>query len=235
MNVALTRCKKGMIVVTHKGFLERAGWSTLLGQLSRAWSQRSNAWIDWKAMLSNDSKLPGLPAPPSRTPSHALSPPASPLFRQSPSPSEFDEESSPGTTPRMMVRGRSEVEVEAPWRRTAGPLPPSAGEPSGSWRRTASPPSALPADMTTREMDAAFPSLAPLRTSLGESLHARNTRQAQAQGRGALGTRWPGLTASPNNRAFGGGRVFNEPTHRGSGSYSEVAKSFRSSSPFTRW
>ncbi|KAI9510321.1 AAA domain-containing protein, partial [Russula earlei] len=44
MNVALTRCRKGMVIVTHKGFLQGAGWSTLLGQLSRAWPQRRNAW-----------------------------------------------------------------------------------------------------------------------------------------------------------------------------------------------
>jgi len=231
MNVALTRCRKGMVVVTHKGFLEGAGWSTLLGQLSLAWSQRSNAWIDWKAMLSNDNKLPGLPAPSSGTLSYAVSTPASLSFRQSPSPSE---ESNPDTSPRMMGRRQSKVEVEAPWHRTVGPSASSAGESSGSWRRTASPPGTLPADMTAREMDAAFPSLAPLRTSLGESLHARNARQVQAQGRGTPGNRWPGSTASPSYRAFGGGRVSKEPAYKGSASYSEAARSFRSSSPFTR-
>ena len=64
MNVALTRCRKGMVVVTAKSFLERVGKSMLLGKLCRTWSQRHEAcWIDWKAMLNNSVALPGLPLP----------------------------------------------------------------------------------------------------------------------------------------------------------------------------
>ena len=68
MNVALTRCKKGMVVVTDKSFLQGAGGSTLLGQLCRTWSRHHDAcWIDSKAILNNSGALPGLPAPvPSR-------------------------------------------------------------------------------------------------------------------------------------------------------------------------
>jgi len=176
MNVALTRCKKGMVIVTHEGFLEGAGRNTLLGQLSRAWSQCSNTWINWKAMLNNDTKLPGLPpASPPGAPSHAVA------------------------TPRMMVRGQSDVDVEAPRLRTVGPLVPSAsaGEPSGSRRRTANPHhGALPANTIAREMDADFPSLAPLRTALSECLHEPSARRAQARG-----------------------RVVNEPTQKGSASH----------------
>jgi hypothetical protein len=166
MNVALTRCKKGMVIVTHEGFLEGAGRNTLLGQLSRALSQCSNAWINWKAMLNNDSKLPGLPAAsPPGTPSHAVT--------------------TPRMTMTMTVRGQSEVDVEAPRLRTAaGPLVPLAGEPSGPRRRTASPHhGALPANAMARELDADFPSLAPLGTSLSECLRAPSARQAQAQAR----------------------------------------------------
>ena len=54
MNVALTRCRKGMVVVTNKCFLSGAGRNTLLGKLCYAWSQRHDTRIDWKAML-NDS------------------------------------------------------------------------------------------------------------------------------------------------------------------------------------
>jgi AAA domain len=68
MNVALTRCRKGMVVVTDKSFLQGAGRSTLLGQLCRTWSRHHDAcWIDRNAMLNNSGALPGLPAPaPSR-------------------------------------------------------------------------------------------------------------------------------------------------------------------------
>ena len=64
MNVALTRCRKGMVVVTDKSFLQGAGRSTLLGQLCHTWSRHHDAcWIDSKAMLNNSGALPGLPAP----------------------------------------------------------------------------------------------------------------------------------------------------------------------------
>jgi hypothetical protein len=62
MNVALTRCCKGMVVVTNKCFLQREGRSMPLGKLSSTWSQHHKAcWIDWKAMLNNSVALPGLP------------------------------------------------------------------------------------------------------------------------------------------------------------------------------
>ena len=68
MNVALTRCRKGMVVVTDKSFLQGAGRTTLLGQLCNTWLRHHNAcWIDSRAMLNNSGALPGLPAPaPSR-------------------------------------------------------------------------------------------------------------------------------------------------------------------------
>ena len=64
MNVALTRCRKGMVVVTDKNFLQGVGRSTLLGQLCRTWSRHHDAcWIDSRAMLNNSGALPGLPTP----------------------------------------------------------------------------------------------------------------------------------------------------------------------------
>jgi regulator of nonsense transcripts 1 len=61
MNVALTRCRKGMAVVTNKGFLQGPGKSTLLGKLCDFWALNCGAWIDWKTMLSKDVGLPGIP------------------------------------------------------------------------------------------------------------------------------------------------------------------------------
>lgn len=64
INVALTRCRKGMVVVTNKHFLHERGKKTLLAQLCHAWLQHCDTWIDWKVMLSNESvALPGLPSP----------------------------------------------------------------------------------------------------------------------------------------------------------------------------
>lgn len=52
MNVFLTRCKKAMIIVTNRSFIQNSGSATLLGQLADYWSQISvtytNIWIDWK-------------------------------------------------------------------------------------------------------------------------------------------------------------------------------------------
>ena len=64
MNVALTRCRKGMVVVTDKCFLEKVGKSMLLGKLCDTWSQHHEAcWIDREAMLNNSAALPGLSLP----------------------------------------------------------------------------------------------------------------------------------------------------------------------------
>lgn len=68
MNVALTRCRKGMVVVTDKSFLQGKGKKTLLGQLSSTWSKHHDAcWNDRNAVLNNSVTLPGLPAPSSRS------------------------------------------------------------------------------------------------------------------------------------------------------------------------
>jgi len=64
MNVALTRCRKGMVVITDKSFLQGRGKKTLLGQLCRTWSKHHDAcWNDWKAVLNDSVTLPGLPPP----------------------------------------------------------------------------------------------------------------------------------------------------------------------------
>lgn len=68
MNVALTRCRKGMVVVTDKSFLQGKGKKTLLGQLCHTWSKhRDDCWNDWNAVLNNSVALPGLLAPSSRS------------------------------------------------------------------------------------------------------------------------------------------------------------------------
>lgn len=104
MNVALTRCRKGMIVVTNKRFLRGAGSKTLLGQLCSTWSQHGDAWIDWKAILNDFAMLPGLPAPPSKPLRRAVPAPASASassFQWLPVPTKINEPSRPRAVPHI--------------------------------------------------------------------------------------------------------------------------------------
>jgi len=63
MNVALTRCRKGMVVVTTSFY--RAREETLLGQLC-APGQNTTSVERLNAVLNNAVTLPGLPVPLSR-------------------------------------------------------------------------------------------------------------------------------------------------------------------------
>lgn len=87
MNVALTRCRIGMVVVTNKRFLRSAGSNTLLGQLCNSWSRHGDAWIDWRTILNDSAVLPGLPAPPSKPLRRSVPAPApapAPTFQRPP-------------------------------------------------------------------------------------------------------------------------------------------------------
>lgn len=75
MNVMLTRCKKGMVIVSNKGFLGKggSGKSTLLGKLIAYWQlhyyANTSPWIDWRSVAEGKVNLPGVLAP---TPSGLL-------------------------------------------------------------------------------------------------------------------------------------------------------------------
>lgn len=64
MNVLLTRCRKGLIIVSNKSFLDRKGKgaNTLLGKLVKYWQIRypSYAWIDWRSVAEASVNLPGV-------------------------------------------------------------------------------------------------------------------------------------------------------------------------------
>ncbi|KAF8462632.1 AAA domain-containing protein [Russula ochroleuca] len=120
MNVALTRCKKGMVVVTDKCFLEKMGKSMLLGKLCHAWLQHHEAcWIDWKAMLNNSVALPGLslPLPPPiplygvLIPALAVEQLASYTSQLSPALTRIDEQSHPNPNP---IHGLSQRDTTLP-------------------------------------------------------------------------------------------------------------------------
>lgn len=59
----LTRCKKGMIVVTSRNLLERTpARDTLVGQLATHWQRRNGAertWTDWRLVTQRRAHLPG--------------------------------------------------------------------------------------------------------------------------------------------------------------------------------
>lgn len=64
MNVMLTRCRAGLVIVTSKSFLQGGGEHTLLGKLARFWEiSRSNAWVDWRFVAEGKVDLPGSPGP----------------------------------------------------------------------------------------------------------------------------------------------------------------------------
>ncbi|KAI0343424.1 hypothetical protein BDW22DRAFT_1328285, partial [Trametopsis cervina] len=61
-NVMLTRCKKGMVLVTNKFFVTHHADRTLLGKLATYWAKLADgAWIDWRRVLERSVDLPGAP------------------------------------------------------------------------------------------------------------------------------------------------------------------------------
>ncbi|KIM34855.1 hypothetical protein M413DRAFT_434968 [Hebeloma cylindrosporum] len=66
MNVLLTRCRKGLIIVTSRGFLSSGGHGTLLGRLARYWESihKGFEWIDWRDIANGTANLPGAPSHP---------------------------------------------------------------------------------------------------------------------------------------------------------------------------
>jgi len=56
----LTRCRKGLIIVSSKSFLHGGGEKTLLGKLEQQWVTRpgGSAWVDWRQVAEGKSTLP---------------------------------------------------------------------------------------------------------------------------------------------------------------------------------
>src|SRR6266545_7067061 len=66
LNVLLTRCRKGMIIVSSSAFLgfNGRGSMTLLGKLVTHWRTQypSYKWIDWRSVAHASVNIPGAPA-----------------------------------------------------------------------------------------------------------------------------------------------------------------------------
>ncbi|KAF9461708.1 hypothetical protein BDZ94DRAFT_1167246, partial [Collybia nuda] len=63
MNVMLTWCQAGFVIVTSCSFMQGGGSNTLLGRLSRHWEKYrgDDAWIKWRSIASEQVDLPGAP------------------------------------------------------------------------------------------------------------------------------------------------------------------------------
>ena len=61
MNVMLTRCERGMVLVTNRRFLSGSGRDTLLGRLAQRWARYPDAWVD---ALNGSNDDAGVSAPP---------------------------------------------------------------------------------------------------------------------------------------------------------------------------
>ena len=62
MNVMLTRCRQGLIIVSSQAFLGPGGKGsdTLLGKLVQHWqSKYSQTWVGWNSVLNASVDLPG--------------------------------------------------------------------------------------------------------------------------------------------------------------------------------
>ena len=61
MNVMLTRCRSGMVVVTQRAFLDGPGKETLLGSLTTHWEQHvgvEQMWVDAMEVADQRARLP---------------------------------------------------------------------------------------------------------------------------------------------------------------------------------
>ena len=176
MNVALTRCRKGMVVVTSKGFLQNAGKSMLLGKLCHSWTQHRGAasWIDWKAMLNNAVGLPGLPSSRSQPP----------LQQHLSVPTRIAEQSRP-----TAVQGLNR-HTKAPPRDPPPPKPQTrprtqtrtqqgSSQPKLTWAAVPAGPS-IQAAAAQRQSSDAFPSLRELGTVLEQPSRRRKPKGHKA-------------------------------------------------------
>ncbi|KAE9391145.1 hypothetical protein BT96DRAFT_748711, partial [Gymnopus androsaceus JB14] len=64
MNVMLTRCRQGMVVVSSKSFLQGIARDTLVGKMSAHWTstrkgEERDAWVNAKDVMNQRVHLPG--------------------------------------------------------------------------------------------------------------------------------------------------------------------------------
>lgn len=137
----LTRCKKGMVIVTNTRFLLSAGAQTLIGKLLGYWKEKQGAykvWVDWKDIVEKNVDLPGCVAPRPQLPSPAPPPPVAipniDFAKLSLNDTPATMSTSSGTPSPSTPRSQT---PQVPRRHLSSPvpsvtLPPSIPSPSGS-------------------------------------------------------------------------------------------------------
>lgn len=83
VNVMLTRCRAGMVIVSNRKFLRTtAAQYTLLGKLAEHWEYhhgRSMTWIDWKLVAENKADMPGVLAAHRPSTTSTINPSSAPI------------------------------------------------------------------------------------------------------------------------------------------------------------
>ncbi|KAJ3917780.1 hypothetical protein F5877DRAFT_22782, partial [Lentinula edodes] len=61
MNVMLTRCRLGMVIVSSKSFLNAVARRTLLGKIAAYWTAREGkkSWVEALDVMNSRVDLPG--------------------------------------------------------------------------------------------------------------------------------------------------------------------------------
>ncbi|THH13352.1 hypothetical protein EW146_g6849 [Bondarzewia mesenterica] len=120
VNVMLTRCKKGMVIVANRGFFRRGGRDTLLGMLASYWedTEGEGCWIDWKLVAEGKANMPGVYAIPR--------PVGAPVVLPSPPPSS-SESAMPSPHANRLISGLNSTSSITTVRKSPNRVPITAG------------------------------------------------------------------------------------------------------------
>ena len=97
----LTRCRKGLVIVSSKSFLRTGGKKTLLGKLEQEWVKRlgNTAWVDWRQVAGGPGKCK---LPHSQdTVTMGPTPVVTPTLYRPPLPTALSPPITPPTSPRQ--------------------------------------------------------------------------------------------------------------------------------------
>lgn len=151
MNVMLTRCEAGMVIVTNRRFVEVGARDTLLGQLVDHWQHKGaqDLWTHSSLVANRTANMPGVPASRSverqqqpkaeslrRRDAETFRVPSSPTFisKRSRSPDAFDPHIVP--VERHVLRSHRSRDASDSSRHWSPPQKPTTR--SSSFRRSPS-------------------------------------------------------------------------------------------------
>lgn len=151
INVMLTRCKKGMVIISNRNFLEDGpGRATMIGRLASHWKGNhgeSATWVDWRHVAEKRADMPGVrgtgersspfsgstfswstTTPPPDSGNYAVFSSKTPITPTTPAPSEIFRMKIPAITPAIDLSASSFVQrAQGKWASFPGtPTNPSA-------------------------------------------------------------------------------------------------------------